>query len=238
MIDLHTHILPGLDDGAKNTEMSLSMLRTEWEQGVDTIVLTPHFYRYKEEPTHFLQRRQAALDRLHHARSLLPADDPAARSTLLLGCEVAWVPNLHELDCLPQLCIANTRYMLLELPFTPWETMLSRQLRDLMSRTGITPILAHLERYRKIQKPEHMEEILSLGLPVQIGTDMVNGFFTRRQGLDALGDWAHLVASDCHNLTTRPPNLGAAMEIVEKKLGKDAMLAIDRSSYRLAGITP
>lgn len=237
MIDLHTHILPGFDDGAKDTAMSLSMLRTEWEQGVDTVVLTPHFYRYREEPEHFLQRRKIAFDRLDTAVSWLPADDPAALVTRLPGCEVAWVPNLYELDCLPQLCMANTRHMLLELPFTPWEKTLSRQLHDLMSRTGITPILAHLERYIKIQKPERMEEILSLGLPVQIGTDMLTGFFTRRQGLDALGDWAHIIASDCHNLTSRPPNLGAAMELVRKKLGEDAIQAIDRSSYRLAGIT-
>ena len=60
MIDLHTHILPKMDDGASSSDLSLEMLRMEAEQGVDTVVLTPHFYREKEDPSSFLQRRASS----------------------------------------------------------------------------------------------------------------------------------------------------------------------------------
>jgi len=60
LTDLHTHILPGMDDGARNVAMSLAMLEAERAQGVDTVVLTPHFYREREDAERFLQRREAA----------------------------------------------------------------------------------------------------------------------------------------------------------------------------------
>ena len=62
MTDLHTHILPGMDDGAVSVETSLEMLRMERDQGVDAVVLTPHFYRDRERPEQFLARRRASAE--------------------------------------------------------------------------------------------------------------------------------------------------------------------------------
>ena len=75
MTDLHTHILPGVDDGAKAPEESLEMLRMERDQGVDTVVLTPHFYRDRERPEHFLKRRRAAGEALRDALMALPEEE-------------------------------------------------------------------------------------------------------------------------------------------------------------------
>ena len=232
MIDIHTHILHGVDDGAKDIGMSLEMLRIEKEQGIDTVVLTPHFYRDKENVDSFIARRDAAFEELKQAI----ADNRADFPELILGCEVAWVPNLSDIDGIERLCIGKGKYMLLELPFFPWNEMLCRQLHGLVGRTGITPVLAHMERYTRLQRPDLFDEILSMGLPVQLGADSICRFLTRGGCLRALGDWAHVVASDCHNFKSRAPKLGDAMAIVRKKLGDAAADEIIKSSYYLAGI--
>ena len=128
MTDLHTHILHGMDDGSPDVETSLAMLREEARQGVDTVVLTPHFYRDRERPEHFLARRERAADRLNDAILSLPEEERRALPRLVLGAEVAWWPNLADCEELPELCIGRTKNLLVELPFTPWnDRMLARQ---------------------------------------------------------------------------------------------------------------
>ena len=236
MIDLHTHILPGVDDGAKDPATSLRMLRLQREQGVDTVVLTPHFYGYRESAEQFLERRNEAERQLREAVKALPEQEAAGLPEMILGCEVAWTSALRESSCLEQLCIAGTRTMLLELPFTPWDKTLSRQIRDLMERTGITPVLAHLERYLKLQNRERVMEILELGLPVQISADAFLHLLSRGRALNALKDWAHVVASDCHDPEKRRPCLGEAAAVIGKKLGGDAAAAMEHCARELAGL--
>lgn len=235
MIDLHTHILPGVDDGAKTVQVSLDMLRKEAEQGIDTVVLTPHYYRNREEPDSFLARRKRAFEKLKREISEQPDRDKFPN--LILGCEVAWVPNLADLEGIERFCIGKTKYLLLELPFVPWGDTLNRQLHDLVGRTGVTPILAHLERYKKLQTSERFNEILSLGLPVQISANSIVNVLTRGKSLRALGSWAHVIAGDCHDLASRAPCMGKAMNIVQNKLGNEAAEEIIKSTYHLAGVT-
>ncbi len=232
MTDLHTHILPGMDDGAKNVDESLALLALEREQGVDTVVLTPHFYRNRENPVHFLERRKKAADTLREAlssRGELPV--------VKLGAEVAWWPGLADCDELGELCIEGTKTLLVELPFSPWSERMVASIYDLMGRTGVTPVIAHLERYLKGQRTELVRDVLDLGVPVQVSGDVLLEFFKRGPAMKLLkSDEAQLVASDCHNTTSRVPNLGDAMSVVEKKLGKERAAQILRCADRLAGV--
>lgn len=219
MTDLHTHILPGLDDGAKTVEESLQMLRTQRSQGVETVVLTPHFYRDRENPKRFLQRRRDAVIALGSRVLELSEEERSSLPHMFLGAEVAWWPTLAEWDELPELCLGGTKHLLLELPFTPWSEKMVDQLHELYGRTGITPVIAHLERYLKLQRPEHIKEILSLGFPVQISADALLHPLTRGRALKLLRQGqAHIVASDCHNCESRGPNLAAAMQVLNRKL--------------------
>jgi len=220
MTDLHTHILPGVDDGAKTVTESLKLLRMEWNQGVDTVVLTPHFYRDREPPERFLRRRREAAHILKEAVINLPETSQRKLPKLYLGAEVAWWPDLDEWEELPQLCIGKTRNLLLELPFSPWNDRMFSLLHDLMGKTGITPVIAHLDRYLKIQRPEHIREVLNLGVPVQMSGDVLLKPFRRGTSIKLLRNYdAHFIASDCHGLEHRKPNLAEAMEVVRKKLG-------------------
>ena len=161
MTDLHTHILPGMDDGAKTPEESLQMLRMERDQGVDTVVLTPHFYRDRERPEQFLARRRASAEALRDALMALPEEEIRTMPRLILGAEVAWVPNLPDMPELSRMCMGRSKYLLLELPFSAWSDPLFRQLRELMDRTGVTPVIAHVERYACLFHGKALQRIRS-----------------------------------------------------------------------------
>ena len=164
MTDLHTHILPGMDDGSRSVRESLKLLAMERRQGVTAVVLTSHFYRWREDADAFLKRRQRSYEALTAA---LPAGTPS----LFLGAEVAWFPTLAEYEPLERLCLAGSGYFLLELPFERWSSRLLDQIYDLTCVTGLTPILAHVERYLPLQPRSQMDELLSMGLPMQMNAD-------------------------------------------------------------------
>ena len=222
MNDLHTHILPGLDDGADTVETSLAMLRQEYAQGVDTVALTPHFYRDREHLSDFLQRREEGYHKLLAAIAALSEEEKEALPDLLLGAEVAWVPNFAQLPGLEKLCYQDTKFLLLELPFGSWDDTLFRQIYDLMNCRGITPVIAHIDRYWGTQKKEQFETLFSLGVPVQLSAEPLLHFATRGQALRFIkAGKVEMLISDAHNLTNRQPNLGKAADVLRRKLGAE-----------------
>ena len=237
MTDLHTHILPGIDDGAQSVEESLAMLRMERSQGVDTVVLTPHFYRDRENPKRFLRRRQESAAVLARRVLALSEQEREELPQMLLGAEVAWWPNMADWEELPEMCIGDTKNLLLELPFTPWNDQMIYQLHELFGRTGITPIIAHLERYLKNQRPEYIQEVLGLGVPIQISGDILLRPFARSGAMKLLQrNLSCVVASDCHRSAGRAPNLEAAMDLLRRKLGNSEAEAMIRRADELLSV--
>ena len=229
MTDIHTHILPRMDDGSKSPEMSLEMLAREQAQGVDTVVLTPHFYRHRESAESYLARRADRFALLQKAIEQSGQRLPR----LILGAEVAWVPNLTECHLIDKLCIGDTKNMLVEMPFRPWNDQTINQLYDLMNKHGITPIFAHLERYLD-QPAEYINEIISMGTPIQVSCAPLERFMSRRPIIKMLRNHnAHLLGSDCHNLTSRQPNMEMGLSVVKKVLGKDLADSLVRQADSL-----
>ena len=224
MIDLHTHILPGMDDGAADVQTALAMLRMQKEQGVDTVALTPHFYRTREHLSDFLERRASCWAKF--CGELEGEDLPK----MLLGAEVAWVPGMAEWPELDKLCYENTGTLLVELPFTPWDDELSRQLYSLVGRRGITPMIAHLDRYFGWQKRQKIEQLLELGFPIQISASAFSRLLQRNKALKMLLEHDAVLISDCHDTVSRPPNMGTALKFLERKLGH-------QMAARLAAVT-
>lgn len=215
MTDLHTHILPGMDDGAPDLETALTLLRMEAEQGVQAVGLTPHFYRSREHLDAFLQRRKEAYADLSEA----VAGEPGL-PRLILGAEVAYAPGMTDWEGLEQLCYAGTKILLVELPILPWNDELFRQLYRLEGRLGITPMIAHLDRYFGCQDKKTMKKLLEMELPLQVSAESLLHMFGRKQALQLLENYGGLLISDCHNTDTRPPNVGKALAVAEKKLGR------------------
>ena len=223
MTDLHTHILPDMDDGSRDVDTSLAMLRAEKEQGVDAVVLTPHFYRDLERPAEFLRRRAEAYDTLKRAVNALSGEERRAMPSVTLGAEVAWVHGMADWSELRELCYEGTNYLLLEPPFHPWDDGFINNIYDLMNRRGVVPVVAHIDRYLGVQKPKALEQLYALGLPTQISAEPFLHFSTRGKMFRVLASGrAQLLISDCHDMDNRPPNLGAAMAVIRKKLGAEA----------------
>lgn len=227
MTDLHTHILPGMDDGSPDVETSLALLRTEHEQGVHMVALTPHFYRDRESPEHFLERRQRAAECLLESLSKLSAEERETYPQLTLGAEVAWLPGMADWLELPKLCYFKTKYLQLELPFYPWNDEMFHQIYSMMSRTGLTPVIAHLDRYFECQHSRQIDELLDLNVPFQLSAESLLHFSTRGKALSLLQRHeTRLLISDCHSLHRRPPNIGMALDVIRKKLGEETVQSI------------
>lgn len=214
--DFHSHILPGVDDGSRSVEESLQMLQLEWEQGFTRVVATPHFYPNHDTPERFLNRRAAALEDL---RAAMAGKEDLPQ--VILGAEVYYFSGISESDILFQLTSGQKSYIMLEMPTVPWTENMFRELESIHTKHGITPIIAHIDRYirpfRTHGIPERLEE-----LPVLV---QANGEFFLHPATASLAmrllkkDRIHLLGSDCHNLTSRKPDLGRAVQKIEKTLG-------------------
>ena len=213
MTDLHTHILPGMDDGAPDMKTALQMLSMEAKQGIRTVALTPHFYRNREHIPDFLTRRAKAMAQM---QSVLK---DAKHPRLILSAEVAYVPGMADWEELEALCYAGTKILLVEPPMTAWNDEMFRQLYAIEGRRGITPMIAHLDRYFGVQKKAHLEQLLEMGFPVQISTASLMHFRGRSRAVQLLTEYNAILVSDCHNTTTRPPDFDEAVRVLEKKLG-------------------
>ena len=212
MIDIHTHILPHIDDGAKDTATALAMLHKEWEQGVEEVVLTSHFYGRHRSPEQFLEKRNAAFERL---RLQLPEG-----LKVRLGAEVHFTGrNMPENEELCRLAIEATNYILIEFPFTTaWTGELLDRLNDFILDTGYTPIIAHAERYSEIKKcPALISELVHMGCLIQVN---VGSFLNKREKKLAFAilkhGFVHCLGTDTHDLEDRSPDFTAAKLAVEK----------------------
>lgn len=215
MIDFHSHILPQMDDGSKNVEESLAMINALSQQGIKTVAATPHFYANDESVQSFVERRRKSFESIE--LSLTP-DMPR----ILLGAEVKYYEGISRMENLRDLCMGDTELLLLEMPMRRWTEYVLRELTDISCSGKITLVLAHIERYIKLQSDEVIGQLLSSGILLQINARFVCDFFTKRQAMNLLKNRAvHLLGSDCHNMSDRAPDIGRAYEKIKKKLGDE-----------------
>jgi len=220
VIDFHTHILPGVDDGSRNMEMSLSLLRMEVEQGIESVVATPHFYARHDTPERFLERRLKATEELQAAM-----EHHGGLPSLYVGAEVAYYRGMSESDVLRKLCIADSRYLLVEMPMTSWTDAMYEELYRIQSRQGLTPIVAHIDRYlTPVQTNRIMNRLEELPVLIQANAEFFLHRRTARTAMKLLERGRiHLLGSDCHNLDDRKPNLGAALDYISSHGGSQAL---------------
>lgn len=221
MIDFHSHFLPYMDDGSRSLEESYAMLRESARQGVTLMVATPHFYPTRETPESFIKRRSDAFDRL-----CLSEDFPK----ILLGAEVAYFHSISRCESLKGLNIAGTDLLLLEMPFEPWTNSMVEDVCAVKKLTGFTPVLAHYERYRRFPGfTEHLARMRSAGILVQSNAEnFINIFGSRRAVKAFLSGEIDFVGSDCHNMSSRAPNMACAVKKAPQ------ILEIDLSQYLTA----
>lgn len=220
MTDIHTHILPGMDDGAATVDQSLEMLKCCKEQGVDTVVLTPHFYPWMEALDSFLERRAQAF------RQLTAAMEPDMPQ-LVLGAEVAWYPNLDTMGQIGELSLGQSNCIMVEMPNAPWTEPMLDQIERLSAVAGMTPILAHVERYMHLQKEGQLQRLQDIGVVMQLSAGMLLSSLKRRKAMALLKTGAWVLGSDCHDLEQRPPCMGQAVAKLESHFLENPDVILD-----------
>lgn len=215
MIDWHSHVLPKMDDGARDVDESVELLRELKAQGVSTVVATPHFYANDETPQSFLERRDVSYEALSGS---LSEDMPR----VLLGAEVAFYSGISRMEDLRSLCIEGTRILLVEMPFVRWTEYMISELVELALGGGVAVMLAHVERYIGMQEDGVFERLLEAGVIMQANASFFIRFFTKRSAIKMLSrGFIKVMGSDTHNSSSRPPRLKEAYSYVKKRLNDE-----------------
>lgn len=214
MIDLHSHILPGVDDGPEDWDGALAMMALAEQAGTEILVATPHSHDFwrASEPAYLLVPRLVAEANVRARAAGLALE-------ILIGQECHIGSDLvQELDEALWFTLGGSRTVLMELPFNMWPPFTDRLIFDLQM-AGYTVLLAHPERYHAVNEdPDRLLPLVERGVFLQVTSSSIMGRFgerpkrTARQLVEA--GLAHVLASDAHTTRGRPPTLDeAAREI-------------------------
>jgi protein-tyrosine phosphatase len=187
-IDFHAHILPELDHGSKSLEISLQQLDWAKRVQVDTIVSTSHFYGWRRDLDDFLEERQKALE------IILPEAEQRGL-TIIPAAEVTIFRNIADKVDLNALRIGDTSYLLLEMPQETWGNWVYTEIEKIISKAGLQPIIAHLDRY----PDRDVESLLEWNLIYQVNADAFKGFWAGRKYVNWVkNNFVQVIGSDVH----------------------------------------
>ena len=218
--DIHCHILPGVDDGARNMDEALWMLNKEYEDGVRHVILTPHF-RYEMFEPHmnivtrqFMQLRRAAMN------------VGTEGIQLYLGCELH--SSMDMVECLKKgrrLTMAGSRYVLVEFSNGDEKSYIEERVRSLLMN-GFIPIIAHAERYQATRNDIHfLAGLREMGAYIQINANTIsgqNGFGAKNYAKKLMKqNLLDFVGSDGHRQNERIPEIGRCAEKMERMMGSE-----------------
>lgn len=222
MIDIHCHLLHGVDDGPKKIELSIEMLREANEQGITDIVLTPHYRRGMFRFDGDLVKSQAA--------ELEPYATELGIQ-LHLGTEVHVNGDLLEyIEGHKVFTLADSEYVLTEYAYDTEYSYIFKMSHELL-RHGYVPVIAHVERYACLVKnPKRLEELQEIGAWIQCNAAAIigeEGWGTKQFCKKALkSGWVDIVASDSHDMKKRRCYMEDAYEYITEKYG-------EKLAYRL-----
>lgn len=227
IIDIHSHILPGVDDGAKDMRETERMLSRALRQGISGIIATPHYDAGGVEKKYIKCRNSYEKVRKYIKECELPIE-------LYLGNEIFYSESIiEELEKGYIHTMNGTRYVLVEFPLYADYDYIERALRNIQY-AGYWPILAHVERYEALRKIERVRTLVDMGIYIQVNQGSLTNkkrFRTRsfclklmKQGL------VHLLATDSHDSKQRRPEFKECFEYIDKKVGKSYRVLISEEN--------
>lgn len=200
VVDFHTHILPGIDDGSRSVGESVALLRMLMGQGVPAVVATPHFYADRTSPECFLEAREDAWQQL---KPFLVPELPE----IYLGAEVQYFEGISGVKEINLLKIQGSDLLMLEMPFQRWTDRMITDVLELNGRTDLQIVMAHIERYLSEQPRGIWQYLRQNDVLMQSNVSFFADWRTRRKAVSMLEKGEiHILGSDCHNKTNRPPN--------------------------------
>lgn len=216
LVDLHCHILPGIDDGAKDLDISMQLLQQELQDGAVGVCFTPHFHYERTTVEQFDQNRHAAFLSVKRA-----AQRQKLRLAMKCGAEVYYTPALPSLD-LKRLAFYGSNYILIEFPTTYHPAGIEETLFA-VEQKGYTPILAHVERYPFVsENPTLLYNWVMGGALAQMNASSLLRRGHTAELLQKYMSWnlIHLICSDAHSPDHRPANLKAGLDTLPDAVSK------------------
>ena len=229
MIDVHSHVLPKMDDGSKSVEESVALIESAYKQGVEAVFATPHFYPKRDDPEDFLKRRARSANALFSSENEI-----LDRIPVYLGAEVAFFYGMSRFDGLSYFSLGGSDHILIEMPFDKWTEEEVSEALAVKEVAGLIPVLAHVERYLPFGNKKYLRYLADRGAILQSNAEFFINGRTRRKALSFVKkDFVSLLGSDCHNLQSRPENYGEAAKIIGEFKRADLMRKIEAAEGRL-----
>ncbi len=226
ILDAHSHILPAIDDGAKNEQEALRLLNMLKSQGVSAALATPHFYNYKHSPEEYILKAKTALEKLKKASGF---------NDIYLGFEVKYFKGMSNAAYLKNLTLGKTNYLLVELDWGGITDSAIDEIANLKPTCGLTPVLAHVERYsyyanydKAINLVESGKALAQLNVDsVLMGVNKTEAIYLANQGFYSL------IGSDTHSLLGRPPKIKEFFEKSQGIISETSLKKIEDFSSKL-----
>lgn len=217
LFDIHTHIVPGIDDGARNEEIALKLLEISYKNGVRKIILTPHYneeFEFTADIRDYIEKMQIYAEKIADDLYIYPGNE------ILYSSNTISLLQNHKISTL-----ADSNYVLVEFPYTISKEDLFFATNELLL-CGYWPIIAHVERYECFYDKGVAEYLTNSGAYLQLNAQTVISskhkelrFFKKLVKKNLLS----FIGSDCHSVHRRPPNLESAAKIIEAKYGKNTV---------------
>ena len=237
-IDFHTHFLPGIDDGAESIEKSYSMLKKMADEGVDVVFATPHCLLSREEERCFIDRRNAAFDKIKTYIEEITPDFKVPE--MRRGAEIRVSREMPPLEFPDELVLEGTDLMLFELPYGRYSTAYGENIYNLSLKAKVTPVIAHIERYFELYSDYDYSDIFSIpNVICQISTDFMKDKKIAKFTSNIIRSEIPLIfGSDCHNMDSRPPYMASAFSKINKfcskyKISEQTMVELFEFNKRL-----
>lgn len=232
MLDIHSHILHRFDDGPVSIEKSIELIKALEASGVTDAVASSHFYSHRMSIDEFCDRRDRRIAELKEA-----AVQNDIRLNILSGAEVHIDRLLLNAETLRPLCIEGTNTILLEIPHDTVDMEEPLYLIEkIISYYSVKPVIAHVERYGFFfRRMKNLEYFKDMGCIIQIdAVCLMSGIFMRNFALKAIKKgYVDVIASDCHDVELREPNLAKAYAVIEKKLGTETVQYLKNNAEML-----
>ncbi len=219
MIDIHCHILPNIDDGAQTLENSLEMAKTAINEGITTIIATPH-----HKNNQYINEKSSILEKVNDLNAVLKQENLPLN--ILPGQEVRiYGEVLEDYNKGEILTLNHTKYLFIEFPSSSVPRYAERLLYDLQTE-GIIPIIVHPERNKELQeKPDLLYQLVKSGALTQVTASSVVGYFGKnvKKFSEQLIEYnlTHFIASDAHNIHNRTFKMDEALDMIEANYGMD-----------------
>lgn len=228
LFDIHSHILPCIDDGAKDLNESIKLLEMLGKQDVTDVLATPHFYPHIQSAEDFLDSREKAV------KKLMSKIKGKNLPKIHIGCELFYFDEMGKIGDIKPFTLADSNYILLELSMTKVTERVIKTVENLCEM-GYIPIIAHIERYlgfrgiRGILKLIEQKNCLA-----QVNASSIVFGKSNKKILNLIKKgYIYVIGSDAHSVDERPPVMDKAFEIIENRCGEAAKKSLVANSDRL-----